>query len=148
MVWVKHPRPLRDEGLLESALTRPQMAAYYEGADVVRQATLLGTGISQAQAFLDGNKRTAFADAGCLSCGSMAGSIVGDPLELARQFEQFAERSNEPDEAIDVFEAWLRQYVQPRPEARIAVQRGSSTVRTITRISRVATAPAAVSGWR
>ena len=36
------------------------MAAYYEGADIVRQAALLGVGISQAQAFLDGNKRTAY----------------------------------------------------------------------------------------
>ena len=109
------PRPLRDEGLLESALTRPQMAAYYEGADVVRQATLLGTGISQAQAFLDGNKRTAFAtlDA-CLWVNGW--EFFGEPLELARQFEQFAERSGEPDAAIEAFEAWLRQYVQPRPE--------------------------------
>ena len=49
------PRPLRDEGLLESALTPPQMASYYEGANPVRQATLPGTGISQAQAFLDEN---------------------------------------------------------------------------------------------
>jgi hypothetical protein len=40
----------------------------------------------------------------------------GDRLALARQFEQFAERSNEPDEAIDAFEAWLRQHVQPPPE--------------------------------
>jgi len=38
-----------------------------------------------------------------------------DRLALARQFEQFAERSNEPDEAMDVFEAWLREYVRPRP---------------------------------
>jgi hypothetical protein len=41
---------------------------------------------------------------------------VGDPLELARQFERFAKRLNEADEAIDAFEAWLRQYVQPRPQ--------------------------------
>ena len=54
------PKPLRDEGLLESALMRPQMAAYYEEADIVPASALLGTGISQAQAFLDGNKRTAF----------------------------------------------------------------------------------------
>ena len=54
------PKPLRDEGTLESAVMRPQMAAYYEGADIVRQAALLGVGISQAQAFLDGNKRTAY----------------------------------------------------------------------------------------
>jgi death-on-curing protein len=109
------PRPLRDEGLLESALTRPQMAAYYEEADVVRQATLLGTGISQAQAFLDGNKRTAFQTLDAFLWVN-GWEYVGDPLELARQFERFAERSNEPDEAVDVFEAWLRQYVQPRPE--------------------------------
>jgi death on curing protein len=108
------PRPLRDEGLLESALTRPQMAAYYEDADVVRQATLLGTGISQAQAFLDGNKRTAFQTLDAFLWVN-GWEYAGDPLELARQFERFAERSNEPDEAIDEFEAWLRQYVQPRP---------------------------------
>ena len=109
------PRPLRDEGLLESALTRPQMAAYYEGADPIRQATLLGAGISQAQAFLDGNKRTAFATLDAFLWVN-GWEFVGEPLELARQFEQFAERSSEPDEAIDAFEAWLRQYVQARPE--------------------------------
>src|SRR5919106_1363070 len=109
------PRPLRDEGLLESALTRPQMAAYYEGADIVRQATLLGTGISQAQAFLDGNKRTAFQtlDAFLWINGW---EYVGDPMELARQLEQVADRSHAPSEAIDTFEAWLRQHVQPRHE--------------------------------
>jgi prophage maintenance system killer protein len=32
------PNPLRDEGLLESALMRPRMAAHYEGAVLVRQA--------------------------------------------------------------------------------------------------------------
>ena len=109
------PKPLRAEGILESAVMRPQMAAYYEGADVVRQAALLGVGISQAQAFLDGNKRTAY-----LALNSflrMNGlTYIGDRLALARQHERFAERSNEPDGAIDAFEAWLRQYVQPRPE--------------------------------
>jgi death on curing protein len=109
------PRPLRDEGLLESALTRPQMAAYYEEADIVRQATLLGTGISQAQAFLDGNKRTAFQTLDAFLWVN-GWEYVGDPLELARQFERFAERSNDPAEAIDGFEAWLREHVQPRPE--------------------------------
>jgi len=109
------PRPLRHEGLLESALTRPQMAAYYEGADVVRQATLLGTGISKAQAFLDGNKRTAFATLDAFLWVN-GWEFVGEPLELARRFEQFAERSGDPDAAIDAFEAWLRDYVQPRAE--------------------------------
>ena len=109
------PKPLRDEGGLESAVMRPQMAAYYEGADIVRQAALLGVGISQAQAFLDGNKRTAYLTLNTFL--RMNGlTYSGDRLALARQFEQFAERSSEPDKATDAFEAWLRQYVQPRPE--------------------------------
>jgi death on curing protein len=111
------PRPLRDEGLLESALTRPQMAAFYEGADVVRQATLLGTGISQAQAFLDGNKRTAFQTLDAFLWVN-GWEYVGEPLALAQQLEQFADRSHTLSEAIDAFEAWLRERVQPRPEPR------------------------------
>ena len=110
-------KPLRDEGLLESAVMRPQMAAYYEGADIVRQAALLGVGISQAQAFLDGNKRTAYLALNTFL--RMNGlTFSSDRLALARQFEQIAERSREPDAVIDVFGAWLRQYVQARPEPR------------------------------
>ncbi|MGH2614048.1 MAG: type II toxin-antitoxin system death-on-curing family toxin [Thermomicrobiales bacterium] len=109
------PNPLRDEGLLESAVMRPQMAAHYEGADIVRQAALLGIGISQAQAFLDGNKRTAYLALNTFL--RMNGlSYTGDRIDLARQFEQFAERSSDPAEATDAFEAWLRELVQPRPQ--------------------------------
>ena len=107
------PRPLRDEGLLESALHRPRMAAYYEGADLIRQATLLGTGISQAQAFLDGNKRTAFQTLDAFLWVN-GWEFIGDPLELAKHLEQFAERSDDADAAIAAFEAWLRERVQPR----------------------------------
>jgi death on curing protein len=111
------PKQLRDEGALESAVMRPQMAAYYEGADVVKQAALLGVGISQAQAFLDGNKRTAYLALNTFL--RMNGlTYSGDRLELAKQFEQFADRSREPDAAIDAFEAWLRPNVQLRPERR------------------------------
>jgi death on curing protein len=113
----EEPKPLRDEGILESAVMRPQMAAYYEGAAIVRQAALLGVGISQAQAFLDGNKRTAYLALNTFL--RMNGlTYSGDRLALARQFEQFAERSNEPDEATDAFEAWLRHYVQSRPKRK------------------------------
>jgi death on curing protein len=109
------PNPLRDEGLLESAVMRPQMAAYYEGADLVRQAALLGVGISQAQAFLDGNKRTAYLALNTFL--RMNGHMYsGDRLDLARQFEQFAERSGDADAAVDAFETWLRERVAPRHE--------------------------------
>ncbi len=94
---------------------RPQMASYYEYADLVRQAALLGVGISQAQAFLDGTKRTAYLALNTfLRLNGFTYS--GERLALARQFEQFAERSGHPDAAIDAFEAWLRERVQPRGE--------------------------------
>ncbi|MCC7023065.1 MAG: type II toxin-antitoxin system death-on-curing family toxin [Thermomicrobiales bacterium] len=106
------PRPLRDEGLLESAVMRPQMAAWYEGADLIRQAALLGTGISQAQAFIDGNKRTAFAAIDSFLWVN-GWEITAEPLDLAQQLEGFAERSGDPA-AIDDFDAFLRANVRER----------------------------------
>lgn len=50
---------LIDRGKLESALARPQNAAAYEEADIVRQAATLFWGIGANHAFRDGNKRTA-----------------------------------------------------------------------------------------
>jgi death-on-curing protein len=108
------PNPLRDSGGLESAVMRPQMAAWYEGADLIRQAALLGVGISQAQAFLDGNKRTAYLALNTFL--RMNGHVYsGDRLALARQFEQFAHRSGDAA-AIDDFETWLRGNVRERAE--------------------------------
>lgn len=52
--------PVRDQGLLESALQRPQQASFYEGADVVTQGALYMTGIAMNHPFIDGNKRTGY----------------------------------------------------------------------------------------
>lgn len=49
---------VRDYGLLEAALYRPQ-AGYY--ADLIEEAAALWESLSQNRPFLDGNKRTAFA---------------------------------------------------------------------------------------
>ncbi len=49
---------LRDAGLLEAALFRPQTGYY---ADVIEEAAALWESLSQSHAFIDGNKRTAFA---------------------------------------------------------------------------------------
>ncbi len=48
-----------NEGKLSSAVDRPRTHAYYSGADLAQQAVMLAHGISEAQAFIDGNKRTA-----------------------------------------------------------------------------------------
>jgi death-on-curing protein len=106
------PSPLRDAGALEAAVMRPQMAEHYEGADLVRQCALLAIGISQAQAFIDGNKRTAFAAMRAFT-GANGLLIRGDPIELARQLEAFAERTDSLAEATSRFEAWLREHVGP-----------------------------------
>lgn len=54
------PQNLDRPELLESALERPRNRAWYEDLDIPAQAVYLGVGISQAHAFRDGNKRTAF----------------------------------------------------------------------------------------
>ena len=52
---------VRDEGLLQSALARPQqIAAYGEVVDAVSLATAYTGGILQNHPFIDGNKRTGF----------------------------------------------------------------------------------------
>ena len=51
---------LRDRGLLEGALARPQNAFAYGEEDIVVLAVRLMAGIAQAHAFEQGNKRTAF----------------------------------------------------------------------------------------
>jgi hypothetical protein len=44
---------LRDRGLLESAVLRPQTAAYYAGADLITQAALYMIGIALNHPFVD-----------------------------------------------------------------------------------------------
>ncbi len=104
------PAPLRERALLESAVMRPQMAAHYAGVDLIEQAALLAVGISQAQAFLQGNKRTAFlaADVFLRANGWL---FVGDPVEMAEQLAAVATRGGNVDEATARFTAWLRKAV-------------------------------------
>jgi death-on-curing family protein len=53
---------VRDAGLLEGALARPvNRAAYDPGATVEALAAAYGVGVAKGHAFVDGNKRLAFA---------------------------------------------------------------------------------------
>jgi death on curing protein len=52
---------LRDRGLLQSALARPQQQyAYAETSDIIDMATAYTAGIVRNHPFVDGNKRTGF----------------------------------------------------------------------------------------
>src|SRR4030081_2591282 len=51
---------IRDPGLIEAAIFRPQTGYY---ADIIEEAAALWESLSQNHPFIDGNKRTAFAAA-------------------------------------------------------------------------------------
>ena len=106
------PAPLRGGGreLLESAVAKPSLAQHFSQADVVRQAAVLAVGISQAQAFLDGNKRTAM-QAMTMFLLANGRRFTGDRLELADQLIAVATREDSLDAATDRFETWIRQRV-------------------------------------
>jgi death on curing protein len=54
---------VRDEGLIESALARPQNLAAYGSPDAADLAAAYACGIAKNHGFLDGNKRTAWVTA-------------------------------------------------------------------------------------
>ncbi len=51
---------VRDEGLFESAVMRPQNLAAYEQPDVFELAAAYAIGLAKNHPFVDGNKRTAY----------------------------------------------------------------------------------------
>src|SRR5260370_12777991 len=50
-----------DEGLLLSALSRPEQAAYYEKPDIADLAAIHALAMAKNNAFIDDHKRTGFA---------------------------------------------------------------------------------------
>ena len=51
---------IRDLGLIESALGRPQNLLLYNDPDISDLAAAYGYGLAQNHGFIDGNKRTAY----------------------------------------------------------------------------------------
>ena len=68
---------VRDYGLLEAALYRPQTGYY---ADLIEEAAALWESLAQNHPFIDGNKRTAFAVAYTFLAIN-GGRITADALE-------------------------------------------------------------------
>ncbi|WP_157265360.1 type II toxin-antitoxin system death-on-curing family toxin [Azohydromonas aeria] len=102
---------LRDEGLLESALARPQQLAAYgqPEPDLAALAAAYGIGLAQNHPFVDGNKRVAFLAVGLfllLNGYRLAATQAQATLTM------FAVAAGEIDEPA--FAAWLRAHVQPR----------------------------------
>jgi len=101
---------LRDEGLLASALARPQHLFAYEQAGLCRLAAASPFGIIENHPFVDGNKRTAFlAAAVFLERNGMR--LVADPAHAAVFVLALADGSlDEP-----AFASWLRDNVARGP---------------------------------
>lgn len=96
---------IRDQGLLDSALARPRhLWNYSAGAQLHDLATSYAGGIERNQAFIDGNKRTAWVL--CAVFLELNGShVIADQAAVVQKMLALAAGElNETD-----FAAWLRE---------------------------------------
>lgn len=97
---------VRDPGLVESALLRPQTGYY---ADLIEEAAALWESLAMNHGFIDGNKRVAYA---CLELFlQMNGlDIFSDNDEVETFIYAHLEAASFRK---DVLDAWLRQRTVP-----------------------------------
>lgn len=100
---------VRDEGLLESALARPQNLFAYGESDVAALAGAYAFGIAKNHPFIDGNKRTAFVACELFLAANGYDLAASDEECLAMMLGLAASEVEEAE-----FAAWLRENVQPR----------------------------------
>jgi death on curing protein len=101
---------IRDKGLLEAALYRPQTGYY---ASLIEEAAALWESLAQNRPFIDGNKRTAFAamytflaiNGARLTADAQETYVFVTALYKANQF------------TFDKLVPWLRRHVTPDPPA-------------------------------
>lgn len=101
---------VRDAGLLDSALSRPQNLAAYGDPDHAGLAAAYAYGIARNHPFVDGNKRTAFVAAE-LFLALNGFELTAEDTDCV--LTMLALAAGELDEAA--FAAWLRRHAQPRP---------------------------------
>ena len=104
---------LRDEGLLESALAAAENRHYYEAADLVTCAATYAYHLTQAHAFIDGNKRIAAAITETF-LETNGGQLMMTNEEVVQLFLEIASGVLNRDEV----ERWLRGKVRKRKEHR------------------------------
>jgi death on curing protein len=102
---------VRDLGLLEGALARPQNAFAYGEEDIVALAARLMSGIAMAHAFEQGNKRTAFIAMVQFLIENRFDVAIEDTQPWADRVIALIERSFSEEE----FAAALRPFVVPEP---------------------------------
>jgi death-on-curing protein len=100
---------LRDEGLFESALARPQNLHAYEGViDSSRLAASYIFGLAKNHAFVDGNKRVAFI-AGALFLRLNGQRLVADQAQATLIMLSVASGALSEDDLAE----WIRRHLKP-----------------------------------
>lgn len=99
---------IRDQGLLEAALYRPQTGYY---ADLIEEAAALWESLSQNHPFLDGNKRTAFAAAHAFL--AINGMRLDADADEAIVFLTGLYNTNQL--SFEKLVPWLRRHTSPDP---------------------------------
>jgi death-on-curing protein len=128
---------VRDEGLLDSALARPQqMLAYTEPEpDIANLATALAYGIVRNHPFVDGNKRTAYV--------ALRTFLVLNGTDVVASMEdRYAHVLALADGSLSAleFSTWLRTYLSEtrvqEPRAEYAVRKRKSAAKSTQRAGR------------
>ena len=101
---------IRDEGLLDSDLARPQQLFHYENPGPAEMAAAYAEGIVKNHPFIDGNKRAGFMAAYTFLAAN--GLQLTAPEEEAVVFT-LALAAGELDAVA--YAAWLERSVQPKP---------------------------------
>jgi death-on-curing protein len=94
---------MRDEGLFESALARPENLAAYENPDFAALAAAYGVGLAKNHPFVDGNKRTAFLAVGLFLALNGYRLCAGQIEATRAMLAVAAGELSEPD-----FATWIR----------------------------------------
>ena len=97
---------VRDAGLIESALLRPQTGYY---ADLIEEAAALWESLAMNHGFIDGNKRVAYA------CTELFLQMNGVDIAPGNDdIERFIYAHLEAGTFNkDVIDAWLREHTEP-----------------------------------
>ena len=98
---------VRDQGLLEAALYRPQTGYY---ADLIEEVAALWESLAQNHCFIDGNKRTAFA----AMYTFLAINGLSFRADSEETYEFIAELYSANQFRFEKLVAWLRVHVEKR----------------------------------
>lgn len=100
---------VRDDGLLDSALQRPQNKLAYESSDLAELAAAYAFGIARNHPFIDGNKRTALVTSFTFLYVNGL-KVITSQEENTKKFMALAKGTIEEKELAD----WFKQNTSTR----------------------------------